>query len=53
MNLTVNMYIIKNKYQKKKINTEEGFQCFYVPTILNDLGYRKDKKYYPQVLLSL
>ena len=30
---------------KKKINTKEGFKCIYIPVILIDSVYRKEKNY--------
>ena len=32
--------------------TKEGFQCICLSVILTDSVYRKDKSYYPQVLLE-
>ena len=36
----------------KKINLKNGFQYFCVQVILIDSAYRKDKNYYPKVLLE-
>ena len=36
----------------KKINLKNGFQYFCVQLILIDSVYRKDKNYYPKVLLE-
>ena len=51
----INSELIYNKkYLKaeKRFNTKESFQCFYIPVILFDSVYRKDRKYYPKVLLE-
>ena len=51
--LTVDLYII-NKYlkAKKRFNTKESFQCFYIPVILFDSVYWKDGNYYQKVFLE-
>ena len=51
-NLIVNLYTTKKYLKAKKINTNEGFQCFYTQVILIDSVYRKDKNYSPQVFLG-
>ena len=51
----INSELIYNKkYLKaeKRFNTKESFQCFYIPVILFDSVYRKDRKYYPKVFLE-
>ena len=51
----VNSGLIYNKkYRKaeKRFNTKESFQCFYIPVILFDSVYRKDRNYYPKVFLE-
>ena len=42
----------KAEKKKKKLNTKESFQCFYIPVILIDSVHRKDENYYPQVFLE-
>ena len=42
----------KKAEKKKKLNTKESFQCFYIPVILIDSVHRKDENYYPQVFLE-
>ena len=37
---------------KKRDNTNESFQSFYMPVILFDLVYKKDGNYYPKVFLK-
>ena len=46
--------VYNKKYIKagNKIDTKESFQCFYIPLILTDSVYRKDKNYYPKVFLE-
>ena len=51
----INIELIYNKkYLKteKRFNTEESFQCFYIPVILLDSVYRKEGNYYPKVFLE-
>ena len=41
------------KYLKaEKMNTKEGFQCLYSPTILIDSICRKDENYFSKVFLE-
>ena len=52
---TFNSELIFNKKYlkaKKRFNTKESFQCFYIPVILFDSVYRKDGIYYPKVFLE-
>ena len=42
----------KHLKAEKRFNTKEGFQCFYIPVILFDSAYRKDRNYYPRVFLE-
>ena len=51
-NLIANLYATKKYLKAKKINTNEGFQCFYTQVILIDSVYRKDKNYSLQVFLE-
>ena len=46
--------IYNKKYLKaeKRFNAKESFQCFYVPVILFDSVYRKDRNYYLEVFLK-
>ena len=46
--------IYNKKYLKaeKRFNAKESFQCFYVPVILFDSVYRKDRNYYLEVFLE-
>ena len=37
---------------EKKINTKEGFQCFYSPVIVIDSIYTKYENYYLKVFLK-
>ena len=49
----INSELIYNKkYLKaeKRFNTRESFQCFYIPVILLDSVYRKDRNYYPTII---
>ena len=48
-NLIVNLYVVKNIWKLKKINTKKGFQCSYAPVILIDLIYREYENYCPKV----
>ena len=43
--------IYNKKYLKaeKRFNSKESFQCFYIPVILFDSVYKKDRNYYPKV----
>ena len=58
--IIVNLYTIMSKYLKTegKINTNEGFQCFYasniiqISVILIDSVYRKDENCYAKVILK-
>ena len=53
--MKINIELIYNKkYLKteKRFNTEESFQCFYIPVILLDSVYRKEGNYYPKVFLE-
>ena len=55
-NKKINGELIHNKKyleaEKKKLNTKESFQCFYIPTILFDSVNRKDGNSYPKVFLE-
>ena len=55
-NKKINGELIHNKKyleaEKKKLNTKESFQCFYIPTILFDSINRKDGNSYPKVFLE-
>ena len=46
--------IYNKKYLKaeNRFNTKESFQCFYVPVILFDSVYKKDKNYYSNAFLE-
>ena len=49
----INSELIYNKkYLKaeKRFNKRESFQCFYIPVILLDSVYRKDRNYYPTII---
>ena len=49
-----NELIYNKKYLKaeKGFNTNESFQCFYIPAIMFDSVYKKDGNYYPKVFLE-
>ena len=49
----INSELIYNKKYlnaEKRFNTRESFQCFYIPVILLDSVYRKDRNYYPTII---
>ena len=48
----MNLHIVKIPKSWKRINIKGNHQCLYSPVILIYSVYRKDKNYYPKVLLE-
>ena len=49
----INSELIYNKEKaKKRFNRKKNFQCFYIPVILFDSVYRKDRNYNVKVFLK-
>ena len=51
-NIKIITYNIKNLKAEKRFSTKESFQCFYVPVILFDSAYKKDRNYFLKVFLE-